>query len=199
MSSNKKHRRKKKKPKRALTAKEIAADKAMENEFNKAIALKLLALVGAWILVLFSFVLTEETFVPVKAVLLLIAISGLITILPVILLRRSNNKKIWSRSLIRYFLIGGAISYFLCSAINYYGPHEPSKTIQLRILEKGSTWMKHSKKRRPYAEVAYQNSQLRIYFESSLSPLDPRAKMVELQIEKGALGYYIYTDKKLVP
>lgn len=177
------------------TAAEIAADKkAKEKNYLQGIALMASLLWFAW-----SFGLTERTFVPADVILFMIAGSGSVTLLVIILVRRRRKMRLWSASLILYFLISTSLICSTFAHINYYGPHTDIKTVPLPILERGTKNIRHSSCRdTPYGVVVYNNIKREIRFKCEEKELSAKARMIALQVEKGPLGYYIYTKKSLV-
>lgn len=166
---------------------------------NKRETLQGLALAVSLLWLAWSFRLTEHTFVSTCVILFMIAGSGLITILVILLVRQRRKMRLWSASLVLYSLIGTSLIYSTFAHINYYGPHTDIKTAPLPMLERGTKNIRHSScSDTPYGVVVYNNIKREIKFKCMDKELLSKARMIALQVEKGPLGYYIYTKKSLV-
>ncbi|MRG47591.1 hypothetical protein GFS24_20885 [Chitinophaga sp. SYP-B3965] len=177
------------------TAEKPAAGK----ELNKRKILQGLAPAVSLLWLAWSFRLTELTFVSTKVIFFMMAGSGSITILVILLVRQRRKIRLWSASMILYFLIGTAMLYSIFAHINYYGPHTDIKTVSLPMLERGTKNIRHSSCRdTPYGVVVYNDIKREIRFKCEDKELSAKARMIALQVEKGPLGYYIYTKKDLI-
>lgn len=176
-----------------------AGQPAAGKELNKREILQGLALAVSLLWLAWSFRLSERTFVSTCVILFMMAGSGSITILVILLVRQQRKMRLWSGSLIRYFVLGVSLIYSIFAHINYYGPHTDIKTVPLPMLERGTKNIRHSSCRdTPYGVVVYNNIKREIRFRCAEKETFSKARMIALQIKKGILGYYVYTDKSLV-
>lgn len=140
--------------------------------------------------------LADLTFIPLKDILLVILSGGSLMVLAFILAGILKHPKRFSILLIN-FSLGGSLGLFLLAAINYYPERDAGKTVQLPILKTGST-KSSTGNRLPNATVLYDDVRRKVQFSNAELELVPTAKMVELTLERGVLGYYIYMDQKLI-
>ena len=150
----------------------------------------------AWVtLSAWSFFLVAPLFIANYIYILIATLAG--GLLMLFFFRRQGNfsNSDWKMIQWTYFLLGASMGLFSIPAINYYGPCDPSVTVVLPIQKVFKT----KKSSGLFAIVAFNNIEEDIYFNAKFEDQIYKARMVSLSVKKGALGYYIYADPKLIP
>lgn len=149
-------------------------------------------------LAIFSFwglILMKHHFIPNYLIIIFTTIAGGLLMLFIFRRQGDFSNADWNKIQWMYFLFGASVGYFSIPAINYYGPRKPAITVLLPI----QNVTKPSRGSGSHVHVSYNNDVESIYFDSDFKDTIYKAKMVELTLEKGILGYYIYSNEKLIP
>ena len=169
-----------------------------ENDFWKGFYTVTLFL--GLILLYLEIFLYRMTFIKMGILIIIVLIVGLLTFF----LIKSHYKSTYNLKgnifpLFQSFLSWGFIASYLFLATNYYLADKDITEHELIIKSKSSLpGYKITSKRQPTVRFDYADLEKELVFYSSDSELVENAKSIKLQIRKGALGFDIIENYKLI-
>lgn len=141
--------------------------------------------------------LIEDTFIPIRVLLLAAIIGGFIGTVILALLWKKEQYG-WFIVLLFYGCLAGAPPpFFAIAAINYYGKSTATEQVTADIKETGHRTRRKNGCGAPYAIVEFDNVRNKIYFDCAYKETIAQYKQVTLILSKGALGYYVIVDQRL--
>ena len=156
-----------------------------------------LLLVVPFIFAVWGFILFRESFIPVYMAISVSVAGSILAFFWYKHFRKQYHSSNGGSQMMTFIVTGASIGFWLLNAVNYYGPREPVRIVQLPILSKSSSSFKRNCTS-PLATVRYDHVKKTLHFRCDELKIFHLTALVRLRIEKGMLGYYVYTDQRLI-